>query len=143
MKKARIKREVTMNTKERGKFTIFAYQYKQPNYYIGVCLEFDLITEGKTLIEAKKNIFHASVGYLLTIIKNNLSDKLLNFTPDPIYLREYIKLLKRRTKTIERIRKEKKQKSENLIPWDKYFSQQDIPYSKDLIKEFEKEEACV
>lgn len=130
------------NTKERGKFTLFAYQHK-PGYFVGACLEFDLIVEGKTLIEAKKNIFRASISYLLTVIKNKLSDKLLNCPPDPVYLKEYIRLLKRRAGIMEKIEKGKKQESEKLIPWDKYFAQQDIPYSPDSLKKLRREELCV
>ncbi|XOB42165.1 MAG: hypothetical protein ACKKMP_02260 [Candidatus Nealsonbacteria bacterium] len=130
------------NTKKKGKFTIFSYQEKS-NYYIGVCLEFDLIVEGKTPREALKNILNASIGYLIVIIKNNLNNKLLNLTPDQKYLREYTKLLKRRMKRIEKIKKVKKQKKEKLIPWNEYFSSQDIKYNPDFLKNIKKEEVCV
>ncbi|XOB46609.1 MAG: hypothetical protein ACKKMV_00280 [Candidatus Nealsonbacteria bacterium] len=130
------------NTKKKGKFTIFTYPQK-PNYFIGVCLEFDLITEGQTLVEAKENIFRASVSYLQTIIKNNLSDKLLNFPPDPKYLKEYTKLLKKRVRMIEKVKKEKRQKEKKLIPWEEYFSFQDVPYNPDFFKKLKKEKVCV
>jgi hypothetical protein len=133
------------NTKQSGKFTLFAYQHKS-HYFIGVCLEFDLIVEGRTLIEAKKRILESSLNYLCTVIKNNLSEKLLNFSPDPIYLKKYLELLKRRVKTIEKIEEKidtkEEQKSEKLIPWDEYFSQ-DVPYNKGTLNELKKEKLCV
>ena len=65
------------NTKKQGKFTLFVYPEK-PNYYIGVCLEFDLIQEGKTIPEAMEKIKSASISYLKTVIKFNMDDDLLN-----------------------------------------------------------------
>jgi hypothetical protein len=130
------------NTKRKGKFTIFTYQYRE-NHFIGVCLEFDLITEGETAIEAIKNIFSASINYLRTIIKNDLNDKLLNLTPEQKYLREYTRLLKGRAKKIEKIERPEKKKKEKLIPWDKYFSSQDFQYNPKFLKDIKKEETCV
>lgn len=65
------------NTKKRGQFRMFVYREK-PKYYIGVCLEFDLIQEGENAREVMQRIQEASLGYLKTVIKNNLDDDLLN-----------------------------------------------------------------
>ena len=119
------------NTKKQGKFTLFVYQEK-PTYYIGVCLEFDLIVEGKNLQETLKHILNASMGYLRTVIKNNYSDDLLNEKPPIKYLKIYQKILKKRMEEIAKAREEENK----LIPWDKYFSQ-DIPYNSSTIKESE------
>jgi len=130
------------NTKRKGKFTVFTYEYKE-NHFIGVCLEFDLIIEGETVIGAMKNIFSASTDYLRVIIKNDLNDKLLNLTPEQKYLREYAGLLKRRAKKIEKIERSEKKKKGKLIPWDKYFSSQDFQYNPKFLKDIKKEEVCV
>ena len=65
------------NTKKQGRFTLFVYP-ERPNYYIGVCAEFDLIQEGKTIPETMERIKEASINYLKTVIKFNMSDDLLN-----------------------------------------------------------------
>ena len=55
------------NTKEKGKFTLFVYKEK-PNYYIGVCLEFDLLAEGSSLEEAMQRIDKICWNYLQIVI---------------------------------------------------------------------------
>jgi len=65
------------NTKKQGKFTLFVYP-EEPNHWIGICDEFDLLQEGKTLFEAMERIKGASIGYLRTVIKFNMDDDLLN-----------------------------------------------------------------
>lgn len=132
--------DMKTNSKKEGKFTIFTYQYRE-NHFIGVCLEFDLITEGKTATESMRNILIASVDYIITIRKNNLSDKLLNLTPDQKYLKAYVRLLKGRTKTIEKV--ERPNKKERPILWDEYFSSQDFQYNPKFLKDIKKEEVCV
>ena len=85
------------NTKKRGQFTIFVYR-ERANHYIGVCLEFDLIEEGENAREVMKQIQEASVGYLKTVIKNNLDDDLLNKKAPLKYQRKYQELLKLKKK---------------------------------------------
>ena len=133
-------KKVMKNTKKQGGFTTFVYRYEE-NHFLGVCLEFNLITEGRTAPEAIQNIFRASCEYVRVIIKNDLSDKLLNLIPEQKYLKEYSRLLKRRAQTIEKIEKSKK-KEEKLISWDKYFSSQDFRYNPKFLKDA-KEEVCI
>ncbi len=85
------------NTKEQGKFTLFVYPEK-PNYFIGVCLEFDLIEEGETVQETLKTIWEASDFYLETIIKKNWSDELLNELAPEEYWEKYRNYLKKEIK---------------------------------------------
>ncbi len=94
------------NTKKRGQFTTFVYQEK-PNHYIGVCLEFDLIEEGGNTQEVMNQIKEASLGYLKTVIKNKLSDDLLNKKPSEKYLKKYKEFLELKRK-------------KSLIPWEDF-----------------------
>ncbi len=87
------------NTKEKGRFTSLAYQEK-PNYCIGVCLEFNLLIEAKTLDEAMKKIKETAWFYLESVIKNKLPDYLLNELALLKYWKKYLELM-------EKIRMEK------------------------------------
>lgn len=108
------------NTKKQGQFTLFVYREK-PNYCIGVNLDFDLIQEGKTAPETMERIREASLGYLKTVIKNNLSDDLLNRSAPKEYWGKYRKFLRKRAE------------AKKLIPWNQYF--QDFPYTRQSLKE--------
>ncbi|MFQ6049979.1 MAG: hypothetical protein ACE5J0_03025 [Candidatus Paceibacterales bacterium] len=108
------------NTKREGKFTLFVYQEK-PNYYIGVNLDFDLIQEGKTAPETMERIKEASLGYLETVIKKNLSNNLLNRPAPEEYWKKYRTLLRKRAE------------AKKLIPWNQYF--QDFPYTRRSLKQ--------
>lgn len=94
------------NTKKRGQFTIFVYRDK-PNHYVGVCLEFDLIEEGKNAREIMRQINEASIGYLKTIIDNNLSDDLLNKKAPKKYWKKYKEFLELK-------------KKKSAIPWEDF-----------------------
>ncbi len=94
------------NTKKRGQFTIFVYREKT-NHYIGICLEFDLVEEGKNVPKVMEQIQEASIGYLKTVIKNNLDDDLLNKKAPQKYWRKYQELLKLKER-------------ESAIPWEEF-----------------------
>jgi len=102
------------NTKKRGKYTLFVYPEK-PNYFIGVCLEFDLIQEGRTAQETMERIKEASFGYLETVIKKNLSDDLLN-RPAP---KEYWKKFKAYLEYLKRKYDERRR-----LMWQEFLQQQ-------------------
>lgn len=108
------------NTKKQGQFTLFVYQEK-PSYFVGVNLDFDLIQEGKTAPETMERIKEASLGYLETVIKKNLSDNLLNRPAPKEYWEKYRALLRKRSK------------AKKLIPWNQYF--QDYPYTRRFLKQ--------
>ena len=94
------------NTKKQGKFIIFVYQEK-PNRYIGVCLEFDLIEEGKNPQQVMSQIKEASIGYLKTVINNKLSDDLLNKKAPEKYWKKYQDFLELK-------------KKKHAIPWEEF-----------------------
>lgn len=76
------------NTKQRGRFRLFAYQ-ESPDCYVGVCHEFDLVQEGECLAEALENVQRLSINYLKTIIKFKMDDSLLNKRANPEHWRKY------------------------------------------------------
>lgn len=82
------------NTKEKGKFTFLAYQEK-PNYYIGVCLEFNLLVEAKTFNKAMQKIKETAWFYLENVIKNKLPDYLLNEPASSKYWKKFLELMKK------------------------------------------------
>jgi predicted RNase H-like HicB family nuclease len=68
----------TKNTKEKGVIEFIVFPDKKEKKYVGVCLTFDLLEEGETLEEVRYSIIEASKLHLETVIKNNLSEDLLN-----------------------------------------------------------------
>jgi len=64
------------NTKEKGVIEFLVY--KEANTFIGVCLTFDILEEGKDPTELMNSLREAASLHLETAIKNNLSDDLLN-----------------------------------------------------------------
>jgi len=126
------------NTKRKGRFTLFVYPEK-PNYFIGVCLEFDVIKEGKNPKDALNSIKEASIGYLETIIKNNYSDDLLNSPAPKQYWKKYHQYLKAKADAIKKLegkidskRKEKSKESKKPnIRWEEYVKNTNIKVSKD------------
>lgn len=114
------KRLIFGNTKERGRFTFLAYQEK-PNYYIGVCLEFNLLVEAKTLGKAMKRIKETAWFYLENVAKYKLPDSLLNESAPSKYWKKY-------TEIIEKIQAEQKK-----LYWERKL--QSIIYDPDIIRQ--------
>ena len=108
------------NTKEKGKFTLFVYKEK-PNYYIGVCLEFDLLAEGSSLEEAMQRIDKICWNYLQIVIENNWSDELLNKSAPKEYWEKFIKFLK--IKMMERM-EERERRERQRQYWENYIKEQ-------------------
>ncbi|MFA6404858.1 MAG: hypothetical protein WCW03_02555 [Candidatus Paceibacterota bacterium] len=75
------------NTKERG--TIECLVYKDGATYIGVCLTFDIVEEGSNPTELMKSIKEAAELHLETVIRENLSDDLLNRYAPEDYWKKY------------------------------------------------------
>jgi len=90
-----------INTKKKGTYEFFFYKEKGKS--IGVCLTLDIVEEGKNLKQVFNNLIEAVRGHIFTVIKKNLSDKLLN-RPAPKYywerLEEFIKLKEEQNKRI-------------------------------------------
>jgi hypothetical protein len=81
----------TFNTKKTG--TARAIIFKSGKQFRAVCLDFDIIEEAETMVEAEKQIKEAVVGYIKNICKNNLSDELLNRPAEKKYWDIYYKYL--------------------------------------------------
>jgi hypothetical protein len=90
-----------MNTKKFGKLRFVVY--KEKNQFVGVCLELDEIVIENSIEKAANRIFEASKGYVETVIKENLSDELLNQrAPIKYYIKYYTSKIKRdMSKTFE------------------------------------------
>ncbi|KKR85919.1 MAG: hypothetical protein UU32_C0027G0010 [Candidatus Woesebacteria bacterium GW2011_GWB1_41_10] len=81
--------ERPINTKESGLVEFLVY--KEGDSYVGVCLTFDIIEEGNNPTELQRSIKEAAELHLETVIKNKLSDELLNRHAPAEYWERYFK----------------------------------------------------
>lgn len=88
------------NTFDRGSVTYLILQEKKDKF-IGVCLEFDLEIEAKTLKEAKERIEDYSQLWLRNAQKNKLSEEVLNRPAPKKYWKIYEEALKQDLKKLE------------------------------------------
>ena len=86
------------NTKEQG--TIECLVYKDGDNYTGVCLTFDIVEEGNNPIELMSSIKEAAHLHLETVIRENLSDELLNRYAPEEYWNKYFEAIKEIEKPI-------------------------------------------
>jgi predicted RNase H-like HicB family nuclease len=78
------------NTKERGTIECLVYKEGNTDAYIGVCLTFDIVEEGKNPVELMKSIREAAELHLETVIRENLPDELLNrYAPEEYWLKYF------------------------------------------------------
>ncbi|MCU0653147.1 MAG: hypothetical protein MUD10_02710 [Candidatus Pacebacteria bacterium] len=85
------------NTKQCGIARILTFP--SDTGYTSVCLDFDLIEEAKTRDAALEQMKESVEGYLQCVLKNNLSDNLLNRHADKEYwdmYNQYLKLISER-----------------------------------------------
>lgn len=82
-----MKTSAKLNTKKRGIVTVF--NYKEGLKYISVCLELDIVKEGKVLEELIREMKEAVEGHIKTVCKENLSDDLLNRQAPKRYWKKY------------------------------------------------------
>ncbi len=81
------------NTKKEGVIELLVY--KEGKTYVGVCLTFDIVEEGINPSELMRSIREAAELHLEVVIKNNLSDNLLNrYAPDE-YWKKYFETAKK------------------------------------------------
>ncbi|OGI64035.1 hypothetical protein A2914_02425 [Candidatus Nomurabacteria bacterium RIFCSPLOWO2_01_FULL_41_21] len=81
------------NTKKEGMVEILVY--KEKNVFVGVCLTFDIVEEGSDPLVVLRSIKEAVQLHLDTVIKNNMSDDLLNrYAPLP-YWKKYFEATKK------------------------------------------------
>lgn len=68
--------------------------YKEGESYVGVCLTFDIVEEGADPVELMKSIKEAAELHLEAVIKNDLSDDLLNRYAPAEYWEKYFQAAK-------------------------------------------------
>jgi len=66
------------NTKQKGSFTIFGYQEKDEDFFVFVCLEFNIVATGDNPFEVQAQILNMASDHVGLVIENDLSDDLLN-----------------------------------------------------------------
>jgi predicted RNase H-like HicB family nuclease len=90
------------NTKNKGFYEIFVYPEK--GKFIGVCLTFDIVEEGKTLQGVLQAVQEAAHLHIEAVIKRNLSDDLLNRYAPLEYWKKYLEFQElSKKRQIERI----------------------------------------
>jgi predicted RNase H-like HicB family nuclease len=80
------------NTKERGIMEFLVY--KKGKTFIGVCLTFDIVEEGKNPTELLKSIKEVAELHLEVVIRENLPDTLLNRYAPEEYWKKYFETAK-------------------------------------------------
>ena len=78
------------NTKKSGLIEYLCYRNK--GHYVGVCLSFNIIEEGKDLSALQASLEEAAMLHLKTVRKHNLSDDLLNRHAPEQYWKIYFSL---------------------------------------------------
>ncbi len=76
------------NTKEKGILRFLVYFDPKENEFVGICMDLGIIKTSKNPIEVEQNVVEAAMGYVETVCKENLPDKLLNQKPP----REYVEV---------------------------------------------------
>ena len=94
------KKLIFNNTYNSGGVTYLILQVKKDKF-IGVCLEFDLEIESKTLEEAKAQIIDYARLWLQNAVKNQLSEEVLNRPAPKKYWRIYEELVQRDLNKLE------------------------------------------
>lgn len=79
------------NTYNQGSMTFIVV--KEKNNYVGVCLEFDLVTEDKNPKIVMEKIEDYARGWLKNVVKSKLSEELLNKPAPKKYWKIYEKVL--------------------------------------------------
>ncbi len=62
------------------------YFEPKDNEFIGVCMDLGIIKTGKNPLQVEQDVTEAAMGYVETVCKENLSDKLLNQKPPKEYM---------------------------------------------------------
>lgn len=89
-----------MNTTKKGKVTFLIFKEKRARLYTGVCLEFGLVYQHKDENTVRCELQTAALGYLKTVAKEKMNDKLLNDQAEKKYFKLYDNFLKEETKRI-------------------------------------------
>ncbi|KKR61375.1 hypothetical protein A2643_02985 [Candidatus Nomurabacteria bacterium RIFCSPHIGHO2_01_FULL_39_220] len=86
-----MKIERPKNTKKEG--TIEFLVYKEGKTFVGVCLTFDIVEEGKNPEKLMESIQEAAQGHLEVVREKNMSDDLLNRYAPKEYWNIYYKII--------------------------------------------------
>lgn len=79
------------NTKKGGVVEFFVYPEKDK--YVGVCLTFDIVEEGKDPSELMESLKEAAILHIKVVTKKDLSDELLNRYAPAEYWSKYFDYL--------------------------------------------------
>ena len=82
------------NTKEKGLIEFLVYPEGHGHQFIGVCLTFDIVEESTDPVQLMESIKEAAELHLEIVIKENMSDDLLNRYAPQKYWDKYFKALK-------------------------------------------------
>jgi len=83
-----------MNKITRGQIKFIIFKKKGDKLFTGVCLDFGMVIQGKTIDEVKNELSVVSLGYLKTVKKEKLSEDLLNNQAEKKYFDLYEAFLK-------------------------------------------------
>jgi predicted RNase H-like HicB family nuclease len=81
----------TKNTKKEGVIEFLVYKDKAG--YTGVCLTFDIVEQSNDLSKLMESIKEAAEFHLETVIKNKLSNDLLNRYAPEAYWKKYFPII--------------------------------------------------
>ena len=70
-----------MSKKESGVLNFLTYKDKETGKYCGICVQLGLYSEGDNLDVVRANLAEAARGYVKTVMKDNLSEELLDVQP--------------------------------------------------------------
>jgi len=80
------------NTKEKGLIEFIVYP--DDDQFVGVCLTFDIVEEGSDPVSLMESIKEAAQLHLDVVLKENMSDELLNRFAPQEYWDKYFEALK-------------------------------------------------
>lgn len=81
------------NNKNSGNLNFIIYQDQETKEYCGLCIELGIYDSSDNLESLKKNLIDASKGYVHSVMKDKLSDELLQVAPTESHLDIYKKSL--------------------------------------------------
>ncbi len=87
------------NTKKLGQATVFIYP--EGKNFTGVCLELGIIEEHKNPDVLRHNMREAVEGYVESVVKNNLSEDLLNRPAPKEYWNNFSNYLKKESERVK------------------------------------------
>ena len=67
-----------MSKKESGVLNFLTYIDRETGKYCGICVQLGLYNEGDNLETVRTNLAEAARGYVKTVMRDNLSDELLD-----------------------------------------------------------------